>query len=210
MQEAAAPAGPHGRTILVPRPESAQVGDPEVSVLRTGGAAFHAAPPAPRAATERAQGLPMFADSERGRKAFRPCGPAGTTANSTWHSGPVSTSANDFFRAVVVLYLSLLAVGSSRFVLLAVAALAGLLWVMGASLLLSWTRCRSRGSLWSFSLAIRGSPGSRGALRGCFELSGGSSSGFSWLELGPQAELGAQGDCIDGQRCHTLRHRYLH
>eukprot|EP00969_Alexandrium_andersonii_P353483 15440027-Alexandrium_andersonii.AAC.1 len=57
MDEAAAPAGPTGRNVLVQGSQAAENGDPEVSALRAGGAALRAAPPAPRTATE---GVPVF------------------------------------------------------------------------------------------------------------------------------------------------------
>eukprot|EP00969_Alexandrium_andersonii_P194726 8600621-Alexandrium_andersonii.AAC.1 len=52
MEKAAAPSRPAGRNILVPRSESAEVGDAKVSPLLAGGASLHAVPLVPRAAAE--------------------------------------------------------------------------------------------------------------------------------------------------------------
>eukprot|EP00969_Alexandrium_andersonii_P373756 15484743-Alexandrium_andersonii.AAC.1 len=60
MEEAATPGKPAGRTVLVPRSESENAGDLEVSALRAGGAALRAAPPAPRAATDGVAGVWQF------------------------------------------------------------------------------------------------------------------------------------------------------
>eukprot|EP00969_Alexandrium_andersonii_P120242 5315953-Alexandrium_andersonii.AAC.1 len=50
MEEAAAPSGLAGRSVLVLRSESADVGEPEVLALGIGCAALRASPLAPRVA----------------------------------------------------------------------------------------------------------------------------------------------------------------
>eukprot|EP00969_Alexandrium_andersonii_P106229 4686601-Alexandrium_andersonii.AAC.1 len=49
------------------------------------------------------QGSPTSAHNERGTMMFRPAGLLGAAAFSTWNLGPVSSLANELFRAVVVL-----------------------------------------------------------------------------------------------------------
>eukprot|EP00969_Alexandrium_andersonii_P192284 8493146-Alexandrium_andersonii.AAC.1 len=75
MNEAAVPDGPVGRKVLVPGLDSADNGDPEVSVLRAGGAALRAAPPAPRAATK---GVPVDRRLQAVDTDASPCG-------ARWH-----------------------------------------------------------------------------------------------------------------------------
>eukprot|EP00969_Alexandrium_andersonii_P251717 11124751-Alexandrium_andersonii.AAC.1 len=57
MDEAAVPAVPTGRNVLVQGLAPAENRDPEVSALRAEGVALRAAPPALRVATE---GVPVF------------------------------------------------------------------------------------------------------------------------------------------------------
>eukprot|EP00969_Alexandrium_andersonii_P327623 14477822-Alexandrium_andersonii.AAC.1 len=73
MEEAAAPSRPAGRSAPVPRSDQAQVGDPEVSALRAGGAALRAAPPGAQSCNLRGRRLSPIPSAGQGRFALRAC-----------------------------------------------------------------------------------------------------------------------------------------
>eukprot|EP00969_Alexandrium_andersonii_P260866 11533241-Alexandrium_andersonii.AAC.1 len=84
MDEAAVPAGPAGRNVLVHGLESAENGDPfSCSSRRRGLRAKRGALGAQRRYFR--VGPRFSADSKPRTRAFRPAGPAGIAASSVWN-----------------------------------------------------------------------------------------------------------------------------